>query len=155
LAESGELRKVYADHGVPFRPPFMGTARQATTPNTWRRILDRGELVVSMDPANLPYSSAKEDRPGFDVELAQALADRLRVRLRIDWLDVQRESAVGQLLQRECDLVFGEAIDVNAVADDEELAGRTLYSRPYYGTGYVLVQRQGGPRVRSLAELKG
>ena len=38
----------------------------------------RGELVVSMDPANLPYSSAKDDRPGFDVELARALAERLR-----------------------------------------------------------------------------
>ncbi len=43
----------------------------------------------------------------------------------------------------------------NAVADDEELAGKVLYSRPYYGTGYVLVERKDGPRVRSLAELKG
>ena len=32
---------------------------------------------------------------------------------------------------------------------------RSLYSRPYYGTGYVLVRRKDGPRVGSLAELKG
>ena len=32
---------------------------------------------------------------------------------------------------------------------------KVLYSRPYYGTGYVLVQRKDGPHVRSLAELKG
>ncbi len=71
LAESGELRKIYSDHGVPFRAPFTATGRQPDAPETWRRVRDRGELVVSMDPANLPYSSAKDDRPGFDVELAR------------------------------------------------------------------------------------
>ena len=55
----------------------------------------------------------------------------------------------------ECDLVFGEAIAANLVADDEELAGKLLYSRPYYRTGYVLVERKNGPHVQSLAELKG
>ena len=131
------------------RPPGRGAA------DTWRRIRDRGELVVSMDPANLPYSAAKDDRPGFDVELARALADRLHVKLRIEWLDIHRETAVGELIQGRCDLVFGEAVDPNAVADDEPLAGKILYSRPYYGTGYVLVRRKDGPRVGSLAELKG
>ena len=80
---------------------------------------------------------------------------QLHVKLRIDWLDIQHETAVGQLLERQCDLVFGEAVAANAVADDEELAGKVLYSRPYYGTGYVLVQRKNGPHVHSLAELKG
>jgi ABC-type amino acid transport substrate-binding protein len=155
LAGSGELRQVYAEHGVPFRPPFTGTARQETAPDTWRRVRDRGELVVSMDPANLPYSSARDDRPGFDVELARALADRLRVRLRLDWLDIHRETAVGELIQGRCDLVFGEAVDPNAMADDEELSGKIVYSRPYYTTGYMLVGRKDGPRVRSLVELKG
>ena len=108
-----------------------------------------------MDPDNLPYSAAKGDRPGFDVELARALADRLHLKLRIDWLDIHRETAVGELIQGACDLAFGEAVDPDAVADDEPLAGKILYSRPYYTTGYVLVRRKDGPRVGSLAELKG
>ena len=124
---------------------FTASSRQQAAPDTWQRIRERGELVVSMDPANLPYSSAKDDRPGFDVELARALAERLHVKLRIEWLDIHRETAVGQLLQRQCDLVFGEAVAANAVADDEELAGKILYSRPYYGTGYVLVRAQERP----------
>jgi len=155
LAESGELRKIYAGLGVPFRPPFTGSAPQHASPNTWRRIHERAELVVSMDPANLPYSSAKDDRPGVDMELARALAERLHIKLRIEWLDIQHETAVGRLLERQCDLVFGEAVAANAVVDDEELAGKVLYSRPYYGTGYVLVERKNGPHVPSLAELKG
>jgi ABC-type amino acid transport substrate-binding protein len=156
LAESGELRKIYAGLGVPFRAPFTSSGRQPDPPpDTWRRVRDHGELVVSMDPANLPYSGAKDDRPGFDVELARTLADRLKVKLRLEWLDIHRETAVGELIQGRCDLVFGEAVAANTVADDEPLAGKLLYSRPYYGTGYVLVRRKDGPRAGSLGELKG
>ena len=62
---------------------------------------------------------------------------------------------LGELLAHECDLVFGEAIAANIVAGDEELTGKLLYSRPYYRTGYMLVERKNGPHVRTLAELKG
>jgi polar amino acid transport system substrate-binding protein len=155
LAESGGLRAIYAASGVPFHPPFTASTLQKASRNTWQHVRDRGELVVSMDPANLPYSAARGNRRGLDVELARALAQRLNVKLRIEWLDIQHETAVGQLLQHECNLVFGEAVAANVIADDEELAGKVLYSRPYYGTGYVLVERANGPRFRSFAELKG
>jgi polar amino acid transport system substrate-binding protein len=154
LTESGQIRKVYETHGVVYRPPFTNSARRDTTFDTWKRIQERGVMVVSMDPANLPYSSAREDRPGFDVELARALAREMGVKLRIDWLDIHRATAIGKLLERESDLAFGSAIDANAVEDDDELAGRVLYSTPYYGTGYLLVSRKGAPRVKALAELK-
>ncbi len=155
LAASGDLGRIYEDAGVPYRRPFSGTSRQQLFPDTWRRIRDRGELKACMDPANLPYSSARNERPGFDVELARALAERLHLKLRIEWLDIQHETVIGKLLERECDLVFGEAVAANLVADDQELAGKVLYSRPYYGTGYVLVERRNGPHIRDLAELKG
>jgi polar amino acid transport system substrate-binding protein len=155
LAESGELRRIYARFGVTLRPPFTAPEPKVVSPNTWQRIGQRGVLVVCADPANLPYSSARDDRPGIDVELARILAQRLGVKLRIDWLDIQHETAVGRLLEHQCDLVLGEAIAANAVVDDEELAGKVLYSRPYYGTGYVLVRRKNGPLVKFLAELKG
>ncbi len=167
LSESGQIRKVYADQGVAYRPPFTGEARRTVSFNTWKRIQDRGVMVVSMDPANLPYSSAKERKDfrslkdfgslgeGFDVELLRALAKEMSVKLRIDWLDIRRATAVGKLLERESDLAFGTAIDPNAFEDDDELAGRVIFSKPYYGTGYMLVTRKNGPRVKSLAELKG
>jgi polar amino acid transport system substrate-binding protein len=155
LAESGELRRIHDAAGVPFHPPFAEAGRKEAARDTWRRVRERGELTISMDPANLPYSSAKEDQPGFDLELARELADRLHVKLKVLWLDVQHETAIGQLVERECDLVFGEAVAENAVADDEELKGKVLYSRPYYRTGYVLVERRKGPHAASLDELKG
>lgn len=155
LAESGAIRKAYSEMGVSFRVPFTDSARRTAAPNTWRRIRDRGELVVSFDPANLPYASAKEDRPGCDVEIARALTRELGVKLKIDWLDVRSETAIGRLLQRECDLALGAAVDKNAVEDDDELAGKVVYSRPYYGTGYLLVRRKKGPAVAALADFKG
>jgi polar amino acid transport system substrate-binding protein len=155
LAESGELRDIHADNGVPFRPPFTDSARRTARVDTWRRIRDRGEVVAAMDPANMPYSNAKSDRAGFDVEIARALAKEMGVKLRLEWLDVQRETAIGKLMQGECDLALGAAVDANAVEDDEELADKVIYSQPYYGTGYLLVQRKKGPHVRSLADIKG
>jgi polar amino acid transport system substrate-binding protein len=155
LSEAGQIRKLYEDLGVIYHPPFTNNARRAPFFNTWKRIQDRGLLVVSMDPANLPYSSAREDRPGFDVELAQAVAREMGVKVRIDWLDVHRATAIGKLLDRESDLALGTAIEANAVEDDEELASKLLYSRPYYGTGYLLVTRKEGPHVKALADLKG
>ena len=73
-----------------------------------------------MDPANLPYSSAKEDKPGFDVELAREVARELGLKLKIDWLDIQRETAIGKLLGNESDIAFGSAIEPNAVEDDDD-----------------------------------
>ena len=155
IAESGQIEQIYRDHGVAFRPPFTRTARRTIASGTWKRIQERQEIVVAMDPANLPYSGAKEDKPGFDVGLARALAEQLGVKLTIDWIDVQRETAIGELLDRACDLAFGAAIDPGAVDDEEELTGKVIYSRPYYGTGYLLVRRKNGPQVQSLTDLQG
>ncbi len=155
LAESKELQQIYNATGVPFHPPFSGPARREVARDTWHQVRERGELTISMDPANLPYSSAKNEQPGFDLELARAVAERLQLKLKVAWLDVQHQTAVGQLLEHRCDVVFGEAVAANIVADDEELAGKLLYSKPYYRTGYVLVERKNGPHVQSLVELKG
>ena len=155
LSASGEIQQAYADHGVPYQKPFTNIAHRTVKYNSWKRIASKGEIVVSMDPANLPYSSTDADLPGFDVELARDLAKHLRVKLRINWIDVQRETAIGELLDQECDLAFGAAIDPGAFDDEEELAGKVVYSTPYYGTGYLLVGRNGGLHVRSLSKLKG
>jgi polar amino acid transport system substrate-binding protein len=155
LSASGELREAYAEYGVPRRAPFTRSVRNDVAYDSWKKIVERGEIVVSMDPANLPFSAAKGDLPGFDVEIARALAEQLGLKLRMRWIDVHRETAIGELLDRECDFAMGAAVDPNAVDDEEELTGKVVYSTPYYGTGYVLVVRKNGPSARSLSDLKG
>ena len=155
LAESGAIKKAYADLGVPHRAPFTGSAGRPVPIDTWKRIQERGELRIAMDPANLPYSSAKANKPGFDVELARELAKALGLKLKINWLNIHRETAMAKLLADQSDLTMGAAVDENAFEDDDELAERVIYSKPYYGTGYLLVTRTKGPQVKALAELKG
>lgn len=155
LLANGQVSKAFSDQGVSYRAPFSESEKKPAVVNSWKRIRETGELTVSMDPANLPYSAAKGDRPGCDVELAQALARELNLKLKIDWIDIQRETAVGSLLDGESDLAFGAAIEPGAVDDEEEIADRVIYSTPYYGSGYVLVTRKNGPTAKSLAELKG
>ena len=128
---------------------------QKASPNTWQRIRDRGELVVSMDPANLPYSAAKGERPGLTSSWREPWPSSLTSSCGSTGSTSSTRPRSGSFSSIECDLVLGEAVAENAVADDEELAGKILYSRPYYGTGYVLVERKDGPHVHSLAELKG
>jgi ABC-type amino acid transport substrate-binding protein len=152
---NGLVSKAFAEQGVSYRAPYSNSDSKPIVGESWKRIRERGELVVSMDPANLPYSAATGDRPGFDVELARALASELGVKLRIDWIDIHRKTAIGQLLDGECDLAFGSAIEPRAMDDEEEIADRVIYSRPYYGTGYFLVTRQNGPSAKSLVDLKG
>jgi len=152
---NGLVSKAFSERGVSYRAPFSSAEAKAVTGDSWRRIRERGELVVSMDPANLPYSAATGDRPGFDVELARELAAKLGVKLRIDWIDIHRKTAIGQLLDGECDVAFGSAVEPRAMDDEEEIGDRVIYSRPYYGTGYFLVTRRNGPKAESLADLKG
>jgi polar amino acid transport system substrate-binding protein len=152
---NGLVSKAFSERGVSYRAPYTNAEGKAPAGESWKRIRERGEIVASMDPANLPYSAATGDHPGFDVELARALAKELGAKLRIDWIDIHRKTAIGQLLDGECDLAFGAAIEPRAVDDEEEIADKVIYSRPYYGTGYFLVTRQGGPAAKSLIELRG
>jgi polar amino acid transport system substrate-binding protein len=152
---NGKVNKAFAEQGVTFRAPFTNSEGKPVAGNSWKRIREHGEIVVSFDPANLPYSSATEEQPGCDTELARALAEALGVKLRIDWIDIHRKTAMGQLLDGECDLAFGSAIEPRAMDDEEEIGERVIYSRPYYGTGYFLVTRKTGPEAKSLEELKG
>src|SRR5262249_10011358 len=152
---NGKVSKAFTDQGVAYRAPFTNSEAKPVAGEAWKRIRERGEMVVSFDPANLPYSSATDETSGSDVELARALAGMLGAKLRIDWIDIHRKTAIGQLLDGECDLAFGSAIEPRAMDDEEEIGERVIYSRPYYGTGYFLVTRKNGPVAKSLEELKG
>ena len=84
--------------GVPFRPPFTGDRPASRpSPDTWRRIRDRGELVVSMDPANLPYSSARgRSARASTWSWPGPWPSGSASSSGIEWLDIQRETRGGR-----------------------------------------------------------
>lgn len=120
------------------------------------RIKKAGVLRICLDPDNLPYSHSKKTPPGFDVEIAQQFAKALGVEVNFHWVDTIRDTTLGELLEGECDCAIGTAIDLNTADEMTHLGEKVLFSKPYYGSGYVLVVKDGVSNPsKTLAALKG
>jgi ABC-type amino acid transport substrate-binding protein len=101
------------------------------------RIRTAGELVVGLDPNNLPFSTAYPEPSGLDHEIAGLLAGELGVRLRVYWAYSSHDSYPSKLSARgACDLLLG-------IMPDDRFEHRVLYSRPYYHARYQRVVRKG------------
>jgi polar amino acid transport system substrate-binding protein len=103
------------------------------------------ELRICVDPANPPLSQNGVDgQPGFDVEIGQAIAERLELRPRLVWTDTTYggKALRRSLLAGRCELFMGLPVDAAAGMDDA-----LAFSAPYYSTGYSLIHRQGSSTV--------
>ena len=112
------------------------------------RIKDAGVIRMCADPQSPPYSIDDSQQPGIDIEIARLIAERLGLRLKVVWNETYFTGrAIRRQLfrQRKCDGFLGLPIG----RYDEGLS----FTRPYYGSGYVLVVRDGTDRV-TLADLK-
>src|SRR5947209_3710137 len=79
-------------------------------------------LRLCADPSNLPFSSRDAGEPGFEVEIARAIAAALEAELTVHWVPTAREIIVlRQLYERRCDLVMGFPITAGVM--EAALAG--------------------------------
>ena len=127
----------------------------ANANNTLAEIREKGVLTVCMDVRNLPYSNADPELPGLNVEIAHLLAEELGVELELHWLNTLRDSLLADMLRGHCDCVIGIPIEERAMSESMQLGQRVDFSKPYYGTGYVLVKRKNNPQSpKTLNEIK-
>lgn len=120
-----------------------------------KEIQEKGVLTVCMDVRNLPYSNADPELPGLDVEIAHLLAEELGVKLELHWLNTLRDSLLGDMLHGHCDCVIGVPIEERAMSESVQLGKRVDFSKPYYGTGYVLIKRKDLQKSpKSLEDIK-
>jgi polar amino acid transport system substrate-binding protein len=120
----------------------LGSSSMDALPRSLEAIAQRGSLAVCAHPNALPYSSKRGQLPGFQIELAEALAERLGVSLARHWV-----VNTFQYRRADCDVVL------NAIADKAALAEVGLrMSRPYHRTGVVLAVLDDST-VSSLADL--
>jgi polar amino acid transport system substrate-binding protein len=121
---------------------LLGLSMAGALPRSLEAIGQRGSLAVCAHPNALPYSSKRGPLPGFQIELAEALAARLGVSLTRHWVINSF-----QYRRADCDVVL------NAIADKAALAEVGLrMSRPYQRTGVVLAVREDST-VTALANL--
>ena len=95
-------------------------------------------LRVCADPDNLPYSRA--DGAGFENRIAQLVADDFGVPLEYAWMPDRRGFVRKTLGAGLCDLIVGVPAGFE----------RTLNTRPYYRSSYVLLQRADQDALRSF-----
>lgn len=112
---------------------------------TLEAIKQRGKLMVCANPNALPFSSKKGDRPGFELELGEALAKQLGVALEIGWVIFPMHVA-----RVDCDILFDSIVD-RETAEDAHLR----LSRPYIESGVAIAVRPGIDGIKGFSDLKG
>jgi polar amino acid transport system substrate-binding protein len=114
--------------------------------DSWQKVKDNGLVICAVDGL-LPYSSSDAGTPGFEVEIAQALAKELGVALKHEW--VSWDGLIPALTSRRCDAI------VNGMFITPEREKVISFSRPYYGSGETILVRKDNASIKGLADLKG
>jgi polar amino acid transport system substrate-binding protein len=107
-------------------------------------IINRGVLLMCANPNALPFASKTGDRRGFELELGEALASQLGVKLEVGWVVFPN-----QLGRVDCDIVLDAIVD-QATAQERHIK----LSRPYLVSGVAIALRPGVSGVADYADLK-
>jgi len=107
-------------------------------------ILNRGVLLICANPNALPFSSKTGDRRGVELELGEALAGQIGVKLEVGWVVFPN-----QLGRVDCDIVLDAIVD-QATAQERHLR----LSRPYLASGVAIALRPGVSGIAEFSDLK-
>lgn len=117
---------------------------------SWQQVVDRGKLIVGLCAEYPPFESrdASTNAPvGFDVDLANALGERLGVQVEI--VDTAWEGLLGGILKGDFDVL------ITAMSKEEAAAERVNPSDPYYDLAEIVVTRADDTSIASVDDLKG
>lgn len=109
-------------------------------------VRERGIFGICAHPDALPYSSQDRTTPGFQIEIAEAIAKQLGVRLHVDWIVFTRHAR-----RTDCDATIGSIVK----ADDGGPRRGPRLTKPYVTSGYVLVVPAKAASVERLEDVKG
>ncbi|HZP85851.1 MAG TPA: transporter substrate-binding domain-containing protein [Burkholderiales bacterium] len=128
------------------RTALLIAAAAFTVPSgarTLEQIKQLGAISLCANPEALPYSADDPNMPGFQVEIGQAIAQRLGVQLKVDWLVPRR-----RVREVNCDMLLDNPSDPKMYED------RRLLSIPYAKSGVALALRADAPDVKVPEDLK-
>jgi polar amino acid transport system substrate-binding protein len=108
-------------------------------------IQNRGLLVICANPNALPFASKGGNRRGFELELGEALAGQLGVKLEVGWVVFPN-----QLGRVDCDMVLDAIVD-QASAQERHVR----LSKPYQASGVAIALRPDVNGVAGFADLRG
>jgi polar amino acid transport system substrate-binding protein len=107
-------------------------------------------LRICADPTNLPFSSDDTSKPGFYLELGQALGQALGRPVAYDWYKSYfgKRTVRVTLLGRQCDAMIGLPLS------EDFMGPAVIFSKPLITETYVLVSAKGS-KIEGIDDLKG
>jgi polar amino acid transport system substrate-binding protein len=115
---------------------------QPAAARTLDQIRALNTISMCAHPDALPYATNNDDLPGFQVEIGRAIAQKLGVGLRVEWLVPLRRIA-----EVNCDMLMDRPSEP-ATQGDRRL------SIPYHRSGIALAVREGAPDAASVSDLQ-
>jgi polar amino acid transport system substrate-binding protein len=119
--------------------PFAGSA----SARTLAEVKSLGAIFMCASPDALPYASEKPETPGFQIEIARAIAEGLGVSLNIEWIVARRRRNLVN-----CDMLLDN------INDPEVNEGKARLSRPYQKSGVALGLRRDAEDISDYKQLK-
>jgi polar amino acid transport system substrate-binding protein len=144
---------------------LIGGVAETAQARTLQQVLDRRVFAICAHPDARPYSAREPKPSGLQIDLAEALAGRLGVELREEWVLLRRDAR-----QVGCDAIMA-GVAPEAPSDDHRRStpasaatarsapsgappGQAM-SRPYAAQLTRVVFRSGAPPIVSIDDMKG
>lgn len=111
-------------------------------------IKKRGEMVVGMEAAYVPYESFDAGKiVGYDCDIAQAVATKLGVKVR--FVDIAWDGIIPALYASKFDVIM------SAMTITKERLQKVLFSMPYGDASNMVLLRASGDPIASVEDLGG
>jgi polar amino acid transport system substrate-binding protein len=128
----------------------MVGAANALADTSLQKVQERGELVVGLCAQYPPFESKNEKSgqlEGFDIDMGQALADRMGVKAK--FVDAEWQGLLGGLKKGDYDIL------ITCMSKSETREENVNFSDVYYQLPDVIVVRKDETAIKTQADLKG
>lgn len=118
------------------------------TDGSFERVKEAGAIKIGAVDGLLPYSSSDPELKGFELEMADYVAEQLCVKAQpvfVSWAGL-----IPALEAKRFDAIF------DGLFITPEREQQVLFTKPYYASGETIVVRKGNPEgIRDLPDLAG
>ena len=116
--------------------------------DTLDEIKKRGEMVIGMEAAYVPYESIKDGQiVGFDCEIGQRFADKLGVKAK--FVDTEWSGIIPALYTKKFDAIL------SGMTITKDRSEKVLFSQPYAEASNIVLIRASDTSIASAADLSG
>lgn len=122
---------------------------QPAAEDSWDRIKQEGKFVVGLDDAFAPFGfrNDKNELVGFDIDLGEALAERLGV--EIEWQPAEWSGVVMSLKTGKFDAIW------SGMSITPEREAEVNFTAPYIGSAQVIVVLTDNNDIKGKEDLAG